>query len=489
MEETKLFKNARIFDFNISNFRESDFLVRDGKIVKLDFKSKIYDARVMDLKGYYVLPGLIDSHMHLINYGKQVSTYDLSNFSRLNEMLIFLKEKTQESPILVARGWNDDLLDEAPKKAKLDEFFPTQPVILIRKCGHLAVVNSKSIKKFSLNNMDLPYVDLDDGIVAESALNYLMEKLEPDENIDLYIDRAKENLLRLGITSVCSNDIVIKKAEKIIDELSKVNNIRIFDEITVNSAQDVSVIYDKKFIGKYTDFFSVSSIKSFADGSFGARTAALNEPYADTPNNFGILLISDSEFIKIFELCRAFGFNISVHAIGDRAIEQILKIFETVGFEGENLRIIHFQIANESIIETVSKFGIRVTIQPIFKLSDRILLEKIFDFERRKNTYPFFKLKNSNVLISSSSDAPVESPNPFIGMKVLIDEGFSEVDALETYTLNPAKILGVDELLGSIEEGKFADLCIYKENPFKMIKDTPENLKPDSVIVNGKNVI
>jgi len=484
-----LFKNAKVFDFNTSTFKKSDFLVKSGKILRLNFKLNVESLETVDLGECYVLPGFIDSHIHLISYGRQISTCDLSNFSDLNEMLDFLGKKRDETSTLIARGWNDDLLDEKPRKTKLDDFFPTQPVILVRKCGHLAVVNSASIKEFNLKNINVPYVDLENGIIAESALNCLMRKLEIDEELGVYINRAKENLLSFGITAVHSNDITLEKTEKLIGKLSKISNFRIFNEITVNSVDDVSVVRKENLIRKYTDFFTISSVKSFADGSFGARTAALKKPYIDDPDNIGILLMTDQAFIEILELCKKFGFNVSVHAIGDRAIEQVLRVCKTTDFKGENLRIIHFQIANENIIRTVSELGIRVTIQPIFKFSDQILVEKIFDVERKRNTYPFMELKNNNVLISSSSDAPVELPNPFIGMKILIDNGFSEVDALRTYTLNPAKILGVDEWLGSIEEGKFADFSVYKENPFEKIKNKPEDLTPSLVIVNGRVVL
>ncbi|HEW90973.1 MAG TPA: amidohydrolase [Thermotogaceae bacterium] len=487
MTQMILIKNSKIFDFNESGFVKKDLLIENGKIREISSNLKIQDVKKIDLDGCYLLPGLIDSHMHLINYGRQLSSIDLSAFSNLIEMLEFLKENTN-SQVLVARGWNDDLLDRKPDRNSLDIYFADKPVILIRKCGHLAVVNTALIKMFNLSKLRLPKIDLEKGMIAEKALNKIVTLIETNENMGIYIQKAKENLLSLGITAVYSNDIILDKAEELTKVMSKIDDLRVFNEITVESSSDVDSIYLKKLIRKYTDFFDVSSIKIFADGSFGARTAALREPYKDDPKNTGILLRTDQELSEIFSRCKEFKINISIHAIGDRAIEQIIRVLQNTKLDGQNIRIIHFQIADENLIKKVKESEIRVTIQPIFKLSDRILIEKIFNVERKKQVYPFTQLKAHNILLSSSSDAPVESPNPYIGMKILIDEGFSKIDALKTYTLNPAKILNVNNVLGSIEKGKYADFCVFEKDPFKGLKEDPEKLTPDLVFLNGKIV-
>ncbi|MDI3471982.1 MAG: hypothetical protein PWQ20_623 [Thermotogaceae bacterium] len=487
MEKTVLFKNARVFDFKVEDFVQKDLLVINGIIVEISRNLDKIGFKEINLSGQYVLPGLIDSHLHLISYGRQLSNYDLSNFSKLHEMLDFLKEK-DNSELLVARGWNDDLLDKKPERSVLDTFFPDKPVILVRKCGHIAVANTQLLLKFQLSKIKSAEIDMENGLISENALSEVMKLIESEEKIESYIQKAQENLKSFGITSVISNDIFVEKFDKIKEALLKFKNLRVFDEITINSQNDIESIVSRKAFKKYNDFFYVTSVKLFADGSFGARTAALKKPYKDDSENIGMLLKSDEELSEIFLKSKEFGIRLSIHAIGDRAIEQILKIAEKTGSPGEKIRIIHFQIADDELIKSTKEKGINVTIQPIFKRSDEILVEKIFDEERKKHVYPFIKLKNRGILISSSSDAPVESPNPYLGMNILINEGFTEVDALKTYTLNPAKMFGIENILGSIEKNKFADFCIFKENPFEKIKTNPDGLSPSLVVLNGELV-
>ncbi|MEM3825306.1 MAG: amidohydrolase, partial [Candidatus Bathyarchaeia archaeon] len=245
------------------------------------------------------------------------------------------------------------------------------------------------------------------------------------------------------------------------------------------------------------DFVKFGFVKILADGSFGARTAALKKPYSDDPTASGMLLYSQRKLNKLVFKVHKLGLQLAVHAIGDLAVEAVLKAFSRalrlLPRENHRHRIEHCSMANPKAVRLMGRLGLIASVQPHFVVSDFWIVNRVGE-ARARWVYPFKTLLREGVVVASGSDCPVEPINPLFGVwaavarKSFPEESLTLEEALKTYTLNAAYASFDEDRLGSIEVGKLADLTVLSGDLSNISPESIRDVAVEMTIVGGKIV-
>jgi len=244
-------------------------------------------------------------------------------------------------------------------------------------------------------------------------------------------------------------------------------------------------------------FLKLRCIKIFTDGSLGARTAAMQKPYTDDPSTTGILYHSLAQLKNLIKEADQAGFQVAVHAIGDKAVEETLKAFsEALSKERitrHRHRIEHASVLNPNLIKRIKALGLAVCIQPHFIVSDFWVPQRLGP-ERARWTYALKSLISHGVRLAASSDAPVEPLSPLLGIWAAVtqheflEERLSAEEALKTYTVDAAYFSFEENVKGSIEVGKYADFTVLSHNPLKVKPEKIKDIRVEMTVVEGKVV-
>lgn len=511
--------------------------VKNGKIINLSsFKNGVQiinENETLTFPNSIALPGFVDSHLHFFGTGEVGLMPDFRNCRNEDEMIDKIKEKTfYRNNWIIGFGWNQELFEDKkfPNKDKFDKAFPDTPLFLRRIDGHSALLNSKALEILEISASSTSPVGgiiVKDksgnptGILIDNAMNLAIAKLPFYDNSQIYeiIEYAQNFLLSLGLTEIVDMDL----------DPYLINSLRNFDElrklhIFVNSfvkAQNKDYI---KYIKApfFGNNFSIIGTKFYADGALGSRGAALHEPYLDDVNGTGLLLINKTDFITKAINALEKGFAVAIHSIGDRATSFVLNSFEKLIKDNFNLlsnfkekqisplRIEHCQMIRTNDLikakELNSVQKIIASIQPIHFQSDFSsgMAQARIGIKRLEYSYPWKSLFDADFLVVSGSDAPIESPNPLLGIFNLIfnlnntKQNISPEIALETYIDNAYKSIGALNR-GAIEVDKIANITILPDAFLDLIYNKKnvnsnnmqksfENLNVISTIVNGKSI-
>lgn len=381
------------------------------------------------------IPLLCDSHMHLVEYGKYLMQVDLRGCQSIKEMVETLKNKA-EGRRIEAFGWNQETFVEKryPTRDDLDQIANDRPVILSRVCGHITVVNSYVIDHLNLN-FKVPHIeggaiDLDasgrpTGIFRENARRLIKEAGFYDEtpaNIKTYILKAQEDLLSKGIGEVHTD--CLQAAPNLTPE----DILMVYHTLETEGDLHLKVVHQantedletlkkwQKTLGALVD---IGSVKIFTDGSLGARTAWLREAYSDDPTSYGIATLSESDLQKRIDKAFDAGFPVSIHAIGDGAIDKVLTVLENRRQDVDLLRasgIIHCQVTSEDLLQRILSLGIRVYVQPLFLHEDAKIVYARLGNKRAETSYVWSTMYEMGIPLWFGSDAPIESPDVIQGL-------------------------------------------------------------------------
>lgn len=471
----KLFFNGNIYDENFC--LKKSLVVEEGKIIYVgDDDITIPEKHEkIDLKKSFVLPGFFDSHLHLNLYSRSLFELNLSNINSFNEVIKKFKEFKINSKIVFGFGWDDEKWETKPNKKILDEIFLDKFVILKRRDGHSVWVNSKVLNELNINkdtNIKGGKVEKDEngeptGILRERAALLVLNQFKDKEDIDFILNEGVKNLHSYGITSICNMD------GDILSHLIKNRyKLRIFNSIPLNELDSAISLGIRSFFGD--NFLKIGGLKIFMDGSLGSKTAFMNEPFEDEKENYGISYFDEKEIDEIVEKANRNGIYTWIHAIGDRANDIVLRVITKEGRLKYN-RIEHAQIVSENFIEMVKIKKPFLSVQPSHIILDIDKIEKFLG-KRGRLTYPFKSFILNEATLVFGTDAPIENPDPIRGIKVAVerkvdgknfyrDEAIDIFDAFKCYTINPAKSVGVENLIGSISLGKFADFVTFTDDP------------------------
>jgi len=477
-------KNGMIYDPEKVTFTKCDLVVKNNIIGSDD-----ENVRKYDISGYYLYPGFVDSHLHLISTGKRQITPSLDNINsrkELNSLLESYSNKNQAISVFNARGWDQDKLGFIPDRDYLDKFFPETPAFLERRCGHVAVVNSAMVDRYDLRKFDgLDGTVISKGYLKERALirTQNLMKLSKKE-ISNFMNTGIDLFVKYGITHIHTDDFHGVELETLLEILSSQSKIKIFEKLNV----PLSFIEKIKYYREYeSNFLKIGSVKIFLDGSFGARTGALLDPYADDGKNRGLLYYSEEELKSILTLCEKEGLQLSIHVIGDRALELALNVLSSYPQSPLHHRLIHLQVASDNQIHKMAEIGLIASIQPVFYISDgEMARARLGEKRYREKAYPFKNMLQSGISISLSTDSPVEDPDPFLNI-IAADNYFDRKTTLKLYMINGRKH-GFSKDSGRLLKGEQADFFITKTNLLKASENDLRETEVKATFVNGKLV-
>ncbi len=435
----------------------------------------------LDAAGGTLLPGLIDSHCHPFELGWLKRSVDLRGTGNITGLRLRVSAKVLRSAPgewVVGMGWDHEAFPERrfPNRWDIDDVSPKNPVILGRVCGHVALVNSKAIQALGLETRTGVEYERDaggalTGIIKERALVEAYARL-PGKSAALCmtdLSTAEAEAAKSGLTTlhtVVSPD-EFKEELEALAMLQREGRLMLRHRAYI-PPEAVDQAEAKELRKRWNDdSLRINGVKIYADGSLGARTAALREPYTDDPGNVGLLRYKDEELSRIAVEADSRGYQVIIHAIGDRAIEQAIVALSVVSGEGnpKRHRIEHASLLPRDLRAKTKKHGIRLAVQPSFIVSDSWARERLGD-ERVGDLYPLRSILGEGIIASGGSDAPVESFSPVVGMwAAMVRAGYGTSEALDIeeavtlYTANGA-MNGFDEKAWGVTEGARADLTL-----------------------------
>lgn len=409
---------------------------------------------------------------------------------------------------ILGRGWDDEKLQEHryPDLSDLDQA-SSNPVFLKRVCGHVAVANSKALSIAGINRAtEEPEGGVlvrdangdPTGVLKENAIG-LVERAVPQfkDETDKAILLASRKLAGLGITSL---HCIVGDLHELFELRRLKRDGLLFQSIF--AILPVKMLDDMIGAGLATEIggseFRVGGVKLFLDGSLGARTAALKSPYNDAPESQGMLTMNGKEIEQVAAKAKASGFQLCIHAIGDRAVELAISVLEDSFSPSQcrkmRHRIEHASVTNRSSILKMRRLGIIASVQPRFIASDS-WAEARLGQERLKDLYPFRSFIRNHVVLTAGSDCPIEDPNPFEGIwSAIVRPGLDKAEslsvdqALGAYGRNAAYSSFSENERGSLEVGKIADMVIVDRDPFESNPDLLRKTKVVQTIIAGKIV-
>jgi len=433
----------------------------------------------------YILPSLVDAHLHIRGLGLHLSGLDLRGVSSIGELRDRLK--ASRASIIYGRGWDQELFKEGrwPNRWDIDGVTGDRPAVLVRVCGHAALLNSRALELTRPWEVYPEFVEVrggtPTGIVFESAVAYVIEKLLSTVDLKPFIARALVELSKAGIAGVSSMSCSESEFNTLKDIALKAGAL----PVKVSCYPD----YSRRNVveGGVSGWVEVAGLKVYADGSLGARTAYLREPYSDDPSTRGVLL-ADRRFLAEAMLeSRGRGLRLAIHAIGDGALDEVIAAARDAKVGG--FRIEHASIVWDDQVESLRELEARVVVQPRFRVSDWWIDRRLG--HRVRLAYRFKTMVRRGVRVALSSDAPVEPFDPNETLKAAMaecsqpscfkEEALELREALLSYTKLAAEASeGPLRWSGVIERGYAADFTISKLNPV-----WDKAFEPLEVVVSG----
>lgn len=489
-------------------------------------------TKIIDLAGRRVLPGLTDAHFHFQGWAMARRNLQLAGLRSLQEVQEALGRAVQAAPPagsqwIRGQGWNETDWSEPRLLTRhdLDAVAPNHPVILWRSDLHLATVNTLALHLAGITaeTPDPPagVIDRDaagqpTGVLRDQGMELVDAVLpQPDEaEIDAAMRDAIAEAHRLGLTGV--HDFRIGDAAESRGAFHAWQRLHAAGELSLR----VWMMFDGTLLGEASalglrsgfgdDRLRIGGAKYFADGSLGARTAWMLEPYND--GGSGLPVVPMAELASAIERGAAAGLPVGVHAIGDRAIRELLDVFSevlpkltidnyqwTIGNSPLPHRIEHVQHSHPDDLRRLGSLGLVASVQPIHLVDDMALVERAVG-ERGRWAYAFRTLLDGGAVLALGSDCPVASPNPFWGIHAAVtrqrrdgtpasgwypEERLSVAEAVAGYTLGPAIASGQLGRLGSITPGKLADLVVLERDIFAVPPAEIAGIRPVLTIFDG----
>jgi predicted amidohydrolase YtcJ len=462
-----------------------------------------------DLKQNLMIPGFNDSHLHILNYGLHKRRLNLGGCRSVAEMIERGRDYIAQNPasgLIVGRGWNQDHFHcpAFPHKKDLDAISAELPLIFYRVCGHIAVVNSRALEYFQLGPAshcpEGGSFDLASGLFREAALDLLDIAAPRIAEIKEIIKDAAGDMLRQGITSAQSDDFGQAAWEDVVQAYSELAAaqelpVRVYQQCLFGNIDDIAnFLAAQRQAPQAQAFYSLGPIKLLSDGSLGARTAFLRQPYHDDPSTRGIACFSKAELDAIIALCQQNGRATAIHCIGDgaayRAAESFAKARKMYG-GGLRHGIVHCQISDRPLLEKMKELELLAYIQPIFLDYDIHIVEERVGADLAKTSYQFKTLQNLGVPISLGSDCPVEPFDPLPNIYCAVtrrdlqgfpqagfcaEQALSVQEAVFAYTAGSTYCSYEEKFKGRIQEGFYADMTVLDRDIFRIrpqeIKDT-----------------
>ena len=456
------------------------------------------DEDRIDLNGRAVLPGFIDAHVHVFGTGLTALGWrvDLAGMARQETCAVLAAAVAERgaSEWVLAAGWDESHWADRRhlSRRELDQFSPRSPVAAVRMDGHLLVVNSEGLRvarEFLSPDLDSELVDPETGEIREEAAWQVVESLEPDRStLDDALAAAARLCHRCGVTSIHSmtpsSRVPILLSARGRDRL----RVTVFQKVT--EAAEIGEVYAGD--GFDEEWVRFGGVKAFADGSLGAGNAAVTASYLDGGN--GVLNHTDASLEEIIRRSEESGWRTAIHAIGDRAIEQVLRAHASVGSSaGLRHRIEHVELATREQVERARSLGLCLSMQPNFTgnwSGPGSMYERKLGRSRDMESNPLRHVLDSGAPLAFGSDGmPV---SPIYGLHWAVNAAYESQrvtvdEAIAAYTEGGARFSLEEDVKGRLDVGAYADLVVLDEDPHR----APDRLcerRVERVFVGGECV-
>jgi predicted amidohydrolase YtcJ len=480
-------------------------------------------TRVIDAKGRLLVPGFQDGHTHFISSGLEVGRLDLKDAATAEEFGRRIAAFAKTRPAgewIVGGNWDHERFPDGalPTAELLDRFVPDRPVFVTRYDGHMAAANTAALRAGGVTSetqdpeggaiVRRPGSREPAGVLKDAAMS-LVERAMPPLSPARLAEGARQafaEAARLGVTTVH-------------DMLAGADHLRAYETVRAEGGMTARVygrwpIADWKWLaervrtsGYGDDLLTLRSLKAFADGSVGSSTALFFQPYSDEPANVGLPSDDWSRMADWFVGADAAGLQLSVHAIGDRAIAEVLDRFERVqrtnGPRDRRPRLEHDQHTHPRDFERHAPLDVTASVQPYHAIDDGRFVEKRIGRLRCASTYAFRTFLQNGVRLAFGSDWPVAPLDPILGLDAAVrratldgktpDGWFPEqkltlAEAIRAYTMGNAYASFMEAKTGSITVGKYADLVLLDRDLFAVPASEIASARVDLTVMGGRVV-
>ena len=445
---------------------------------------------IIDLKGCHLYPGFSDAHLHMIGYGEFLSMIKLFGCDTKDKVMdVLLKNNNQ--PFIMGLGY----IDCGITKDDLDFYFKDQIVLLRHNDYHSLTLNSKALDHFQIED--------EKGILKENKATELMNKLPKHGFMELkkFLESSIKKLYQYGITAGHTDDLFYYNG---FDETFKV-----FKEVLKNYPFRAHLLIHHEVLGDFLDsklpwgiqdeFLELGSIKMFYDGTLSSKTALMNKPYRGE-NKQGEVVMGKNQFRDKLIKIREHGLTLAVHVIGDLGLDEVVDLLTLYPpKKGQRDRIIHAPWAMKKTIKKMIGLPITIDIQPQFLASD---LPRVLEYlsEKPELMFPWKTYIKEGVILSGSSDAPVEIPNPLSGIKDAVfrrsvanhkvyekNESLSLFEAVKLYTTY-SHAPSLLNNRGYLKKGNLADFTVFNSNLFELKESDFDQVHVTMTIVSDSIV-
>ena len=511
------------------------------------------DVTTVDLEGRCVLPAFNDSHCHLMATGLNQIRLDLRGVRSCEEIVergraYLASAALSADDWIVGYGFDQNLFEDKrlPDRLTAEAISSDRPVFLDRVCGHVGAVNQAALQiaGFDENTVITGGVLARDetgklnGILKEAALDRMRRLItEPSPAmLEAALLHAMQDANRFGLASVQTDDLENANLDAVLAVYHKLEaegklTLRIYEEI-----QQPRVPQLREFLarglrtGDGDDFFRIGNIKLLTDGSLGARTAYMRQPYADAPETAGVAVYTQDALNEVVELAHRNGMQVAFHAIGDGAIEQIINSVEyagkaeakapgslpdekishneahayTTATASHRHRIVHCQFIGADLLTRIKKSGLCADIQPPFTASDYPIVDVRVGKERSGWSYVWRTMAEAGIPLGGGSDSPVETMNPIWGIDCAVNRTdlshlpcggwhasscLTVPQAVSLYTRGSAYMEFSEHQKGRIAEGMLADFIVLSEDIFEVKPERIRDIRVKETYVGGRQVL
>ena len=498
-------KNGKIFTGTDDNPFVQAVVVKDGKILAVgtDETANKYigeGTKVLDVGGKLVTPGFIDAHCHFSSGGHSLAMLDVGNAGSIETIQKMIAAKIDELPEgaavfgFASLGW--------PTKDILDEVSPNNPVVMRRRGGHAVWINSVALKKSNITkDSDVPEggeIVLDPetgkptGILKEAAQSLLKvwDQPKPEEDIG----RALKHAAELGLTGIHTASYLREiEVYKKLKEQGKLT-LRINAWLSIGGLDE----YIQKGIerGQGDEMLRIGFLKIFIDGTIGVRSALMFEPFAEDPENTGLAQYGEEEFYALVDKAHANGYQVGVHAIGDKGVHWVLNAVERAqqkhGKKGLRHRVEHNTVTTFEDAKRYGKLGVVASMQPNIT-GGEIYRRTRLGVERARRVDMWKTLLKNGAMLAWGTDWQVSPLNPMFNLYQLVTKYYEEerltmAEAIKYYTYGPAYASFEENIKGTLEAGKLADMVVLSQDLFSI---DPKDINKTEVlytILGGKIV-
>lgn len=486
-----------------------------GKVVAVYAKGQKRPKKLvwrLDLKGATIVPGMIDGHGHFMGLGFQQLQLDLSATTSLDDALARIGDYAGKSRAkwVLGRGWNQEAwkLGRFPTAADLDRAVSDRPVWLERVDGHAGWANSKALELAGVTaatkdpaggRIERDASGKPTGVLVDAATELVAKVVPqptPRERNAAFL-AAQQKLLSLGITATADMGTTVDDWETM---RGMADSGQLFVRILsyahgVDTALRVAGAGPTPWL--YGDRLRMGGIKLYADGALGSRGAWLKADYSDAPGNKGLGFLTDDQLLNLMARGAMDNFQIAVHAIGDRANQQVLDAIEILSetYKGDRRwRIEHAQIIDPKDLPRFAKYGTIASMQPVHETSDRLMAEARLGPDRLTGAYAWKTMLRNGTHLAFGSDYPVESPDPWAGWAASFtrqdaagnppggwrpEEKLTREEGWAGFTIGAAYAGFADDKIGRLAPGLWADFLILDRDPLTV---SPAELRGTKVV-------